>query len=967
MSEGRSLGGGQQSLQHLVQGTRAIEHVLRTEQDSLAGSAAPLADHPGSAAGDGRVLTVPRATNRTITVPMRSHGSPRLGRLVALWFAGTLVITCAAPQRAAAQAPDEAWATPVNLSHSGATTDPAMVIDSNGVVHVIWRDASADYIYTRLEGGEWSTPRLTELERLFRLAASPASSRPSRVAGAEPLAVLHSGPNPLFVAGPRQQSFATWVTPERLLYSSRAANRDFGAMPGWGARTLLSASVASFAAAIDARGTLHVAFYRIEDRSDDPPGIYYTRSTNGGLSWTTATRLYESPYFHTLGEGEANLSLATGGTPDAPIVYLTWDNRPRKQVFVATSTNGGASWEGREQVDGPSPDSGPAGPFNIRIGAAGNAAILVWQNGEPGGTCTQSFKSSADAGTTWSDAQLMIEGLPGCATANEFVVGLEQNLQGLLYLLTDIQDQSYLSVWNGSRWSEPQAQPILSGFEEPEIYSPISFGCHRAAGFGERLYVIGCDKGDGGDIWITSRDLGSTESWFSPEVWTRPVPVTGAEVDVSALELIPTDDGLVHAVFSQRQDPAIYYTRWDGSTWSRITAVLQLPDGEASSPAIAAGPENDLFLIALSTEGALHYVRAKGMDAVTASRWSPPTRLPTNHDGPVSPADVAWDADGTVYVAYSVPVYEERGVYLIKSEDRGETWLEPMQVFDGAEAGFDLVGSPALLVTANGPIHVLWKRQSIPTDGASQPLSLYHAMSEDAGRTFGEPELVVEGPVTWHKIVADGKGNLHRLWQRSDAPSTLWDQVSVDGGHSWEVPQQLPVEGGQPTVTLDPAGQLHLVGPSDGSLSHWLWNGSRWRAEAPLRWTPALAQGGLVELLASAVNTEGEFVALVSGLTSAGAETARLLQYTTRHLNLPGSQVATPGESINSPLSANDPATPAPEPTVTPQGATVSSAPGPIQSREPWRSILLTVVPSAVLLLAVFGVVSLRARRGRTR
>jgi hypothetical protein len=834
-----------------------------------------------------------------------------------------------------------------------------MVIDAAGVAHVVWRDTSASLVYARLEGGVWSPPRPTELDRRFGLLASQIVTRD------ETQPVLYTGPNPLFMAGPGQLSFAIWVTPEGLLYSSRVLNRDFGLSPGWATRRFISASVASFAAAVDARGTVHVAFYRITDNIDNPPGIYYTRSTSGILDWEPLTRLYESPYFRALGEGEASLSLATGGTEDAPIVYLAWDNRPRKQVFVATSTNGGASWEQPEQVDGPSPDSGSARPFNIRVGAAGNTAMLVWQNGEPGGTCTQSFRFSADAGTTWSDARLMVEGLPGCATANQFVLGLEHSLQGLLYLLTDMKDQSYLSVWRGSRWSEPQGQPILSGFEEPETYAPISLGCHQAAGFGERLYVIGCDQGEGGDIWVTSRDIGSTESWFSPQAWTQPVPVSGAEVDVSALELVSSNDGLVHAVFSQRQDSVISYTRWDGATWSRITTVLKLPDGEAHSPAIGAGPGNELFLIALSSEGALHYVRAKSSDAVTSSRWSTPTLLPTEHDGPVGPADVAWDAAGTVYVAYSIPVYEERGVYLIKSQDEGEAWSEPMQVFDGAAAGFDLVGSPVLLVTASGHIHVQWKRQSIATDGASQPLSLFHAWSEDAGRTFSEPELVVEAPVTWHTIVADGRGNLHRLWQRSDTSLNLWDQVSVDGGHSWQVPQQLPVAEGQPRVTLDPAGQLHLVGPSVGSLGHWRWNGSRWQAESPL--PLASAQDGPVELLASAINMEGEFVVLVRGLTSAGAETAEPLQYMTLRLSLPAGQAAKTEEPVLSSLSTDEPATPTPEPSVTPPVEGASPAAVPVNSGDRWSQSILTVLPSAVLLLAVIGIAALRALRSRTR
>jgi hypothetical protein len=544
---------------------------------------------------------------------------------------------------------------------------------------------------------------------------------------------------------------------------------------------------------------------------------------------------------------------------------------------------------------------------------------------------------------------------------------MEQGPQGLLYLLTDIHDQSYLSVWNGSRWSEPQAQPILSGFEDPETFTPIDFGCHQSAGSGERLFVLGCDQGEGGDIWITSRDVGSTESWFSAQAWTQPAPVSGAEFDVSAAELVPTDDGLVHAVFSQRQDPFIYYTRWDGGTWSRIATVLKSPDGVASSPVMAAGPENDLFLVALSNEGVLHYVRARSTDAVTAKRWSSPARLPTSHAGPVSPADVAWDTAGTVYVAYSVPIYEERGVYLVKSEDKGETWSEPIQVFDGAKAGFDLVGSPAMLVTANGDIHVQWKRQSIPTDGASQPLALYHSRSENAGRSFSKPELVVDGPVTWHRIVADGEGNLHRLWQRSDSPSALWDQVSADGGNSWEVPQQLPSGSGFPTVALDPVGELHLVGPSDGSLGHWVWNGSRWRAEGPPRWPPPPQDGGPAGLLAGAVNTQGEFVVLGRGPQGAGDEVASPLLYTIRRLSFPAGPAPTPEESAGSPVIVNETASPAPELTVTPPSERVSPTSSPISPVDRRGPSVLTVLPSAILLLAVLGFVALRTVRGRAR
>ena len=322
----------------------------------------------------------------------------------------------------------------------------------------------------------------------------------------------------------------------------------------------------------------------------------------------------------------------------------------------------------------------------------------------------------------------------------------------------------------------------------------------------------------------------------------RPLPSDNLEME--AVELVATGDGLIHAFFSQRQDPAIYYTYWDGELWSRITPVLELPEGEAGWPAIAAGPGNELFLIARNNKGALYFSRATSGNAATASSWSTPTRLGIGHDGKIGSVDIAWDAAGTVYVAYSVPVNEERGIYLVQSKDDGTTWSEPLQVFNGAAAGFDLVGAPSLLISENGFLHIIWKQQSIQGDGVPQPLSLYYTRSEDGGHTFSDAELVVEEPVAWREIVTDGKGNLHLLWQPQDTLTTVWDQVSLDGGRSWQFPQGLPDEGMTAAIMVDSVGRLHLVDAGPGSLGHWLWDGSRWQPEAPLHWSLASQQEG---------------------------------------------------------------------------------------------------------------------------
>ena len=884
-------------------------------------------------------------------------------RLVKSWLVGALFIASSTPSWALAQTSNDPWAVPLNLSHSGVAMNPAIVIDSEAVVHAVWQDEIANFVYTQLEGDQWNAPKTTDLNRLFRMpVASEARDRSQ--------SAIYTGPNPLFIAGPGPYIFAFWISPQGRLFTSKVKNLNFEHVAAWDPGGLIASEVASFAVTVDARGEWHLAYFRTVDDPISPAGIYYTRSKNSGWTWATPELLYESPYLRRLDEGEANLSLATAETEDAQRVYIAWDNRPRKHVLLAQSADGGESWEQPTLVA--APDSGLAGPFNIHVGAIQDSVVLVWQSGRPEGTCSQIYQSSSDAGTTWSDPQPMIEDLLGCAQSNEFVTGLADSPGGPLYFLTKTQSQIFLSAWNGRQWSEPQAQPILSGFEDPEIYTEVIYGCHRASLLGDRLYIIGCDQGGGGDVWVTSRDLGANTSWFSSPVWSQPSPVTDDNLEIEAVELVATDDDLIHAFFSQRQDPVIYYTYWDDESWSHITPVLNLSDGEAGWPAIAAGPGNELFLITSNNRGALYFSRSTSGNAATESGWSTPTRLEIGHDGELGSADVVWDATGTIYVSYSVPVNEERGIYLVVSKDQGATWSEPLQVFDGAAAGFDLVGAPSLLTSASGLLYVIWKEQSIQGDGVPQPLSLYYTQSEDGGHTFSDAEMIVEEPVAWREIVTDGKGNLHLLWQPQDTLTTVWHQVSLDGGHTWQYPQGLPDEGRLAAVTRDPAGRLHLMGIGSGALGHWLWDGSRWQPEAPLGWPLSLQQESPVELLAIAVNKQGKMIVVWADPTDEGDAAESTLLYSTRTLELPSKQTTTQEVPTETPLSPTiTAATSTPERLLTPTAlvetpiANLQGQEAGVNSRDPMNPFVRALLPVALLLLIVLGIVVRRANRVR--
>lgn len=891
---------------------------------------------------------------------LHSQKSGGVFALARLLFASALLIVALAPSWASAQSSSDPWTEPLNVSHAGMALNPSFVMDSDGIGHAIWQDESAEYFYSRFDGAEWSVPKITGLARLFQLPATTPST-------------VYTGPNPLLLAGPQQNVFAFWLSPEGELFRSKVKGPNFGNASGWESGRMISSEAASFATVVDPLGELHLVYLRTVEDPAHPAGIYYTRSMSGGANWAVPVLLYQSPYLRTVAEGEAHLSVATALIEDALHVYVAWDNLPRKQVFLAQSADGGTTWGEPARVAGPSPDSGDSGPFNISVGANQSSVVLIWQNGRVTNgllpACNQVYQSSSDGGVTWNEPQPMMEDISGCALSNEYLAALTNDAEDTLYLLTKTKGEVFLTAWNGDQWSQPQEQTILSGFQEPEIFTQVMYGCHRASVFAERLYIVGCDQGEGGDAWFTSRELGS----FEPPVWSQLRPVISDNQELEAVELVSTADGIFHAFYSQHLDPAIYYTYWDGDLWSRAAAVLDLPEGQSAWPAIAAGPGNELFLLARNDSGALFFSRATSGDAATESRWSKPVRLETGNDGEIGSADIAWAADGTLYVVYSVPVNEQRGIYVIHSEDKGTSWSAPLQVFNGSAAGFDLIGVPSLLVAENGSVHIIWKQQSIQGDGVSQPLSLYYTRSDDGGQTFNEAQLVVDEPVDWRELVTDGEGNLHLLWQPHDT-LTVWDQVSLDSGKTWQYPQGLPNEGSLSAVTKDSAGRLHLVGVGLSALGHWVWDSSRWQTEEHLGWTPSSQKESPVELLAAAISNEGTMMAVVAKSADQGDASERTLLYATRGLesSLAGSPEQKdptptslpPTLTVVTPTSAAE-ATPTLAVATAP--TTLSVATGSPATTDRLSPFKIALVPVGLLLLSVLGLVLWQAARAKDR
>jgi len=141
------------------------------------------------------------------------------------------------------------------------------------------------------------------------------------------------------------------------------------------------------AIAVDASGRLHAVW------QDNTPGnyeIYYRKSTNGGVSWTTSKRLtWTSGY-----SGAPAIAVDASGNP-----HVVWhDNTSGNyEIYHKKSTTGGVSWTTAKRF---TTTSGPSQNPDIAVDASGNPHV-VWQDNTPGNEEIY-YRKSPDGGTTWA-------------------------------------------------------------------------------------------------------------------------------------------------------------------------------------------------------------------------------------------------------------------------------------------------------------------------------------------------------------------------------------------------------------------------------------------------------------------------------------------------------------------------------------------------------------------------------------
>jgi hypothetical protein len=879
-----------------------------------------------------------------------------------------ILASSALPQGAAAQSAGPEWSDPLNLSRSGGAENPRLVVTPNGTQLVFWDDA---YTASALRGGmggfatgaegSWGAPTRVEF---------PFAGRPTRL-----------------LAGSGNLIHAFWIDAAGSLRHGAASLTSLGAGGSWGGQVIAS-SVTAFDVAVDPSGRFQVVCLIAAEGASTPAGIYTLRSGLRGDTWSAPSPIYRSDYFRAFlpaGEGRPSSPSESPVVPGVEIevsheegsqlVYMAWDNPALKRIYLAISQDGGGTWGEPVELEGPDAESPYSTPHDVAVSAEADQVLLLWQDSEEGGSCTQFYQTSDDQGVTWSDPTPVLGQQSGCLDGIQVLGRVGDNT----LVFAGLQGRALLLAWNGSDWSLPHTEAGLDVFTNPETFGFVELGCRQAALSGDRLVVVGCGIEDGGtDVWQTERPLDEVNAWFDPtQGWAEIGHVAIASDPMLSFDAAGDGTGQVIALWStphsdlaEGASSDLVYAGLDHGQLVGPFAVLTRQVGLAKQVHLFVDGEGRLLAVwSGGNSGELSFSWASVPEAGSEAGWFAPDAVPAPTTLGDSP-HLLETSSGSLVLAYAVAFNESRGVYVATAEASTLEWGPPVRVFDAATAGCAKVEQTSLTGGTDGTLHLAWVCASLP--GGIGPMAIYHARSSDGGLTWSEPALVLERRAAWSQIAVDRRGSLHLVWEeRLGDRIYTWDAISRTGGQDWEEPLSISVVDAKASfssMSSDSSGRFHLLqavqeGHNPPVLHYSEWDGSAWMARDDL--TLAVRNIADLEGLASTVDQANGLVAIYAGVAPRDSSGVAENELHFAAIPLPPAPAE---ESTSTDATAVPPAVAASAATPAEGEPATAAAPvlGPEEAARPSSGGPIgIVVGGATALLLVVGLIVARLRSPR--
>jgi hypothetical protein len=297
-------------------------------------------------------------------------------------------IICATPENKGHTEPIN-WESTKRLTwNSGDSNRPDVTVDTNGNVHSVWEDDNpGNYeIYYRK-----STDGGTSWASAVRLSWNSGNSQYPAIA-TDSSANIHvvwdddtPGRREVFYRG-SPDGGATWSAVKRL--------------------TQLAGDSQVPSIAIDSADRVHVVWFDITPGNNE---IYFSRSVDGGTTWTNPKRMTWNP------SSSRYPSIAAGFGNDIHVVWQ--DDSPRnEEIYHKRSSDGGSSWLSAKRLTW---NSGSSKSPRITADSENNVYV-VWSDGTPGNYEIY-LKKSTNGGISWPMTKRLtwnsgISGAPAIAT-----------------------------------------------------------------------------------------------------------------------------------------------------------------------------------------------------------------------------------------------------------------------------------------------------------------------------------------------------------------------------------------------------------------------------------------------------------------------------------------------------------------------------------------------------------------------
>jgi hypothetical protein len=348
----------------------------------------------------------------------------------------------------------------------------------------------------------------------------------------------------------------------------------------------------------------------------------------------------------------------------------------------------------------------------------------------------------------------------------------------------------------------------------------------------------------------------------SPSTWTKPQDLGSGWFPTIAAD----GSGRVHVAWSWSKQIRVQLqgTPVPGQLPPGYDQVLYAytEDGQNFSPVndIAAfnqngGSEVTRPYLLIDSHGILHmsyrdvgvfYSQAPVLQADTATAWTNPYPFSSTLVSYYS--QVGMDSKGRLHLVYTENVITTfcmacYHVYYSYSDDNGHSWSDKVDI-SGLPTGS---AKPQLLIDKDNNLFVVWEAGNGGAYGQlTDPTTVMYAASYDRGAHWTQPlEFFIPNAIGKNITIGqDGSGNIVVAWL-SEPKDQIYYEVSSNEGRSWSKPQAIGNVWGEWSVypsrlddlamATDSAGNIHmaLIGRTSSvqktlDVINLVWDGFAW-------------------------------------------------------------------------------------------------------------------------------------------